>query len=56
MATALGAAVDWLVEPAEEAVEPVEPDAVPASPALRPVVAVVGLAPRCGVTTVARQI
>ena len=51
VATALGAAVDWLIEPADEAVEP---EVVPAPPALRPVVAVVGLAPRCGVTTVAR--
>ncbi|MGI8804878.1 MAG: hypothetical protein ACR2IN_04200, partial [Thermoleophilaceae bacterium] len=48
-ATALARAGAWLVEPFAEA---------PARPAIsvRPVVAVVGLASRCGTTTVARAV
>ena len=52
LASALGAAVDWLIEPAEPDA-PVR-EAVPETPAVRPVVAVTGLARRCGTTTVAR--
>ena len=56
LASALGAAVDWLVEPAEPAAR------VPVAPVVverlheRPVVAVVGLRPRCGTTVVARAL
>ncbi len=56
LAAALGAAVDWLVEPAADA-----PTAPPAEVVVerleeRPVVAVVGLRPRCGATVVARAL
>jgi hypothetical protein len=57
VAAALARAEAWLLEPAE-AVEP--PHAIPAPPAVelraRPVVTVMGLAPRCGCTTVARAL
>lgn len=49
MATALAKAGAWLVEPAESASAPLEIRA-------RPAVAVVGLAPGCGTTTVARAL
>ena len=49
MATALAKAGAWLVEPAESACEPLEIRA-------RPALAVVGLAPGCGTTTVARAL
>ncbi len=45
------AVADWLIEPAEAA----EPEAV-APVEQRPVVAVIGLSPRCGATTVARAV
>ena len=53
VASALSAAAEWLVEPADPAgaSKPAE-----ASLVERPVVAVVGLAPRCGTTTVARAL
>lgn len=53
LASALSAAADWLVAPADGAEERQAPDAT-----LRecPVVAVVGLAARCGTTTVARAL
>ena len=56
LAAALGAAVDWLVEPAAAA-----PEAPPAEVVIeqldeRPVVAVVGVRPRCGATVVARAL
>lgn len=53
LAGVLSAAADWLVEPAgrEEICE-----AVAAAVHERPVIAVVGLTPRCGTTTVARAI
>ena len=52
VASALAAATDWLIEPAE----PAEADRLPAPLDARPVVAVVGLSPRCGATTVARAV
>ena len=52
LATALGAAGAWLLEPAQPAAEPV----VSAPAALRPVVAVFGLSRGCGVTVVARAL
>ena len=52
VASALGAAADWLIEPAE----PPEPARSPAPLEARPVVAVVGLSTRCGATTVARAL
>ena len=52
VASALAAATDWLIEPAEQA----GPDRSPAPLEARPVVAVVGLAKRCGATTVARAV
>lgn len=51
-ASALAAAAEWLIEPAEEN----EPERTPAPLEARPVVAVIGLAPRCGATTVARAL
>lgn len=57
MTSALGAAVDWLVEPAAEAAPPSPPaDVVVEHMEERPVVAVVGLRPRCGATVVARAL
>lgn len=53
IAGVLSAAADWLVEPAER-VERSSPAA--ATVQERPVVAVVGLAPRCGTSTVARAL
>ena len=52
VASALAAATDWLIEPAE----PREADRSPAPLEARPVVAVVGLSTRCGATTVARAV
>lgn len=52
VASALAAATDWLIEPAE----PTEPARHPAPLEARPVVAVVGLSTRCGATTVARAV
>ena len=52
MATALATAGSWLLEPAEPRLEPEPP--VAAGP--RPVVAVFGLARRCGATTVSRAL
>lgn len=52
IAGALSAAANWLVEPAQPAAG--TPAAVPAPVAERPVIAVVGLTPRCGATTIAR--
>jgi hypothetical protein len=49
---ALAAAADWLVAP----VEPARGGADPAPLEARPVVAVLGLSPRCGATTVARAL
>jgi hypothetical protein len=49
VAAALARAEEWLLDPAERV--GAEPAAPPADP---PIVAVVGLAPRCGTTTVAR--
>ena len=54
LASALSAAADWLVEPAEPSGK--GGDAYPAPLEARPVVAVVGLAARCGATTVARAL
>ena len=56
VASVVAAAVDWLVEPAEPAAP--ERSARPVAERLeeRPVVAVVGLRRRCGVTTVARAL
>ena len=56
VASAVAAAVDWLIEPAEPAVP--ERLGVPVVERLeeRPVVAVVGLRARCGATTVARAL
>lgn len=55
--SALGAAVDWLVEPAAEAPPPSPPAGVVAERIeQRPVVAVVALRPRCGATVVARAL
>lgn len=52
----LTSAVDWLIEPAEPGA-PVEPAAVVVERLHeRPVVAVVGLRPRCGTTVVARAL
>ena len=51
VAGVLGAAADWLVEPAESAQQK---RAGAATTQERPVVAVIGLAPRCGTSTVAR--
>ncbi len=53
VAGALTAAAGWLVEPAEPASEPESALVVPGE---RPVVAVVGLAPGCGATAVARAL
>jgi len=53
MASALTAAADWLVAPAECAPEAEAPAATLRE---RPVVAVMGLTPRCGATTVARAV
>ncbi len=52
VASALAAAADWLVEPAE----PDGSDGYSAPLEARPVVAVVGLSARCGATTVARAL
>ena len=52
VASALAAATDWLIEPAE----PAAPAPPPAPLEARPVIAVVGLASRCGTTTVARAL
>lgn len=52
VASALAAAAGWLLEPAE----PTGPDRPQASVDARPVIAVVGLAARCGATTVARAV
>jgi hypothetical protein len=52
IAAALAAAGAWLLEPAEPA--PAQPPTAPA--ALRPVIAVFGLARGCGVTVVARAL
>jgi len=54
--TALGLALDWLVEPVDgdEGGAVADGAAVPAI--VRPVIAVAGLRPRCGTTTVARAI
>ncbi|MGI9081710.1 MAG: hypothetical protein ACR2FZ_05440 [Thermoleophilaceae bacterium] len=52
VASALAAAADWLIEPAE----PAAPQGSSAAPDARPVVAVVGLSARCGSTTVARAL
>lgn len=64
LTTAFGAVVDWLIEPAEAPALDYADDSVPGradhapptAPRLevRPVVAVVGLARRCGATSVAR--
>lgn len=53
VASALSAAADWLVAPADPAgaLEPAGTSLIE-----RPVVAVVGLAPRCGATTIARAL
>jgi hypothetical protein len=51
LATALARAEGWLLEPVEEPVDAVEPVV-----RARPVVAVFGLAERCGATTVARAL
>ena len=53
LASALAATVDWLVEPAEAGGGEERQDR---SLEERPVVAVVGLSPRCGTTTVARAL
>jgi len=53
LAGVLSAAADWLVEPANGAQAQA---AAAATIQERPVVAVVGLAPRCGTTTVARAL
>lgn len=53
LAGVLSAAADWLVEPADGAAAPSAQVAVVGE---RPVIAVAGLAPRCGVTTVARAL
>ena len=52
VASALAAVAEWLIEPAE----PAEARHAPAALRSRPVVAVVGLSPRCGATTVARAV
>jgi hypothetical protein len=50
--TAVAACAErWLLEPAEPRPRAVEPE-----PGVRPVVAVIGLAPRCGATTLARAL
>ncbi len=53
LAGALSAAADWLVEPADRAQGQ---SSGAATVHERPVVAVVGLSPRCGTTTVARAV
>ena len=53
VATAVGAAVDWLLEPAES---PADQAATTPRPEPRRVVAVAGLARRCGTTVVARAL
>lgn len=52
LASALGAAAGWLIEPAE----PPEPAGTRAPLEPRPIVAVIGLSARCGATTVARAL
>ena len=54
VASALSAAADWLVEPPDASGN--GNDAYPGPVEARPVVAVVGLSPRCGATTVARAL
>lgn len=49
LAAAVARAGSWLIEPAESAAEPIQIRE-------RPVVAVIGLAPRCGTTAVARAL
>jgi hypothetical protein len=62
VAAAFARIEDFLLEPAEPGPAPVEPGAVGAEPAMgegvgpRPVIAVFGLARRCGATTVARAL
>ena len=51
LASALAAAEAWLLDPVDEPVERTEPLVT-----VRPVVAVFGLGPRCGATTVARAL
>jgi hypothetical protein len=51
LAAALAQAEAWLIEPLDPSCAGHEP---PAEPRLRPVVAVAGLAPRCGATAIAR--
>ncbi len=53
LAGVLSAAADWLVEPADRVEQQTEAAATIQE---RPVIAVVGLAPRCGTTTVARAL
>lgn len=55
LASALGAAAGWLIEPADPAGPP-EAARCRAPLEARPVVAVVGLSARCGATTVARAV
>ena len=52
VASALSTAAGWLIEPAE----PAAAGRAPAPLEARPVVAVIGLGPRCGATTVARAL
>ncbi len=56
VASALGAAVDWLVEPADPLAPSPPAEVVVERLEERPVVAVVGLRPRCGATVVARAV
>src|SRR5206468_7602976 len=51
LAIAVARAERWLLEP-----PPPRPRAADPAPEVRPVVAVVGLAPRCGATTIARAL
>jgi len=52
LTSALAATADWFIEPAE----PAAAEGWPGPLEARPVVAVVGLSPRCGATTVARAL
>ena len=56
VASAVGVAVDWLVEPAERAAPLPPADVVVERLEERPVIAVVGLRSRCGTTVVARSL
>lgn len=56
VATLLRRAGEWLVEPAPEAAAPPPPPLAAVPPRSYPLVGVVGLARRCGATTVARAL